>query len=325
MRSLNSASVIQSRRAKLLAGMIDSYKRKALSVLYSGARALIIMGIAYIILFPILTKLSVSFMTRTDIWDQTVCFVPKQPTLNNYRLAFQGMNYPKAFANSVVLTLLVSGLQLVSCTTIAYGFARFRFWGREFWFALLVIFSLVIPPELILTPLYLTFRFFNFWGLVPGKGMNLLDSYWPFVLTSVTGTGVRNGLFIYIMRQFFRGMPRDMEEAAFVDGAGPFRTFLQVMVPGAVPGMVVVFLFSFVWQWNDYLLTSMFLPKLTVLPMSLQGLGGAILRDLEAGAQEELSLLNSAGVLMLMAPLVVLYVFLQRYFVESVQRSGIVG
>src|SRR5690606_36875038 len=107
----------------------------------SVARALVIMGIGYVILFPLLTKISITFMTRTDMWDPAVGFVPRRPTLTNYRIALEGMKYSVAFFNSLALVTLVSALQLLSCTIIAYGFARFRFWGREIWFAL-VIFSL---------------------------------------------------------------------------------------------------------------------------------------------------------------------------------------
>lgn len=302
-------------------------RRRAVSaraVVLSIVRGLVVIGISYVILFPLIGKFAISIMTRTDLWDQTVSFIPKYPTLNNYKLAYEFMKYPQAFLNSFKLALLVSSLQLAACAFIAYGFARFDFKGKGFWFAL-VILSLIIPPEMIGTPLYLSFRFFTVWGLIPRPGLNLLNTHWPYVLTSITGTGLRNGLFIYMMRQFFMGMPRDLEEAAYVDGAGPFRTFFQVMVPGAVPGLVVVFLFAFVWQWNDYQLITLYMKNQVVLPIYLDGLASAVLGDQWQHAPEEMSLLNSAGGLMVIAPLLVLYAVLQRQFVESVERTGIVG
>lgn len=287
-------------------------------------RYLIIAGICYVILFPLIGKVSTSLMTRADVWDQTVSFIPKYPTLNNYKLAWEFMKYPTAVLNSLKLALLVSVAQLASCTLVAYGFARFSFKGKGFWFALVIV-SLIIPPEMISTPLYLNFRFFTAWGLIPKPGLNLIGSYWPFLLMSLTATGVKNGLFIYIMRQMFSGLPKELEEAAYVDGAGPLRTFWQVMVPSAVPGMVVVFLFAFVWQWNDYQLVTMYMRNQTVLPVMLENLASSVLGDMWRQAPEETSLLNAAGAVMIIAPVLFLYAFMQRYFVESVERTGLVG
>lgn len=295
-------------------------RRSGLSVL----RTLILFGIGYVIVFPLIGKFANSIMSRADIWDQTVSFIPKFPTLNNYQLAWEFMKYPVAFFNTLKLSFLVAITQLVSCTFVAYGFARFRFKGSGLWFAA-VILSLVIPPEMISTPQYLNYRFFTAWGLIPKPGINLLGTFWPFVLTSLTATGVRNGLFIYIMRQLFAGMPKELEEAAYVDGAGPFRTFAQVMAPAAVPGMVVLFLFAFVWQWNDYQLVSMFMANQTVLPVTLDLLAANVLGDQWQLAPEEGSLLNSAGGMLVIAPVLVLYAVLQRHFVESVERTGIIG
>ncbi len=290
-------------------------------------RAIVVLGICYIILMPLFTKLSSAFMTERDLYDQTVKWIPRNPTLDNFKLVWRYMKYPEAFKNSFLLALSVSLLQLAACTVVGYGFARFQFRGRNLLFGL-VVFTLIVPPNLIMIPMYLNFRYFDLFGLLPDGGINLLGSYWPFILMAATGTGMRNGIFIYIMRQFFRGMPRDLEEAAYVDGAGPFTTFFRIMLPGAVPAMVIVFLFGFVWQWNDYFLTNIFMGGQTLLPLTLDSLvfsasglvtGGMMLTGQYA------SLINNTGMLLFMAPLLVLYAFLQRYFVESVERTGLVG
>ena len=126
----------------------------------------------------------------------------------------------------------------------------------------LVIFTLVVPPQIIILPLYLNLRFFTVWGLIPEPGIDLLGSYWPFILMGISGTGFNNGLFIFIMRQFFKGMPRELEEAAYIDGANPLQTFLRVMLPGAKPALVIVFLFATVWMYNDYFFTLCFAQRL---------------------------------------------------------------
>jgi len=298
-------------------------RAKLFRVLWSIARALILFGVCYIVVFPILSKLATSFMSRGDLWDNTVMWIPRHPTLRNYRLVWDHMDYPVAFLNSAVLALTVSGLQVASCTLVAYGIARFRFKGAQILFSLAIL-TLVVPPELFIVPLYLNFRYFSLLGALQ-EPINMINTLWPFVVMASTCTGPRNGLFIYILRQCFKGMPRDLEEAAYVDGASVFRTFYTIMLPAAVPAMVIVFLFSFVWQWNDYYLTQMFIPKYASLPNKLNELAHSVLGIYWEDSPAESSLLHNTGGLLMIAPVVILYVCLQRYFVESVQRSGIIG
>ena len=241
------------------------------------------------------------------------------------------MNYPKSFAMSLLIAVLVSALQLMSCTMIGYGLARFNFKGRNVWFAI-VVFMLIVPPELIHTPLYLNFRFFDLFGLLPDRGLNLINTYWPLLLLAVTGTGYKNGLFVFIARQYFRGMPGELEESAYVDGAGAMQTFWRIMMPGATPIMVVIFLFSFVWQWNDSYFVTMYLGERPVLPISLLQLSERYYVEMSRlyGRQflmsvPYVSILENTGMLLFIAPLLVLYIFVQRYFVEGIERTGIVG
>lgn len=299
--------------------------------IYSFLRAVLLLGISYIILLPLLSKISGSFMSVRDLYDQTVKWIPRNFTFEHYEMVWRNMNYPTAFKNTFLLTLTVSILQLASCTVIGYGLARFDFKGRNLIFAL-VIMTLVVPPQMILTPLYLNFRYFDLLGILP-KPLNLIGSYWPFVLTSITGNGLKNGLFIYIMRQFFKGMPKELEEAAYIDGAGLFRTFLYVMLPGAVPALVIVFLFAFVWQWNDYIFITLFMGGGGMfLPQALELLAPKVISEVTGGTaatklqgDQYESLINNTGMLLVIAPLLILYAFMQKYFIESVARSGIVG
>lgn len=298
-------------------------KSKFLHYLWNIIRAIILIGVCYLVIFPLLSKFAASFMSRRDLWDNRVAWIPRFPTMNNYRLAWNHMQYPTAFLNSAKLAVTVSLLQLVSCTLVAYGVARFRFKGAKIIFTLAIL-TLIVPPELFVFPLYLNFRYFNPLGILT-KSVSLINTLWPFIIMAVTSTGPRNGLFIYIMRQYFKGMPRDLEEAAYVDGSGVFRTFYTIMLPSAIPAMVIVFLFSFVWQWNDYYLTQMFIPNYTSLPPMLDTLPHSVLGMRWESSMVESSLLYNTGSLLLIAPIVFLYICLQRYFVESVQRSGITG
>lgn len=295
-------------------------------VIWSIVRAVLIIGIAYIIMAPLLTKIAASFMTEKDVWSASVRWIPENFILDNYKDVFQRMVYPKAFMNSLLLTTTVSLLQLASCTFVGYGFARFDFKGKKIIFAL-VIFTLIVPPQVTMIPLYLNFRYFDLFGLIKEPGINMIGSFWPFIFMAVTAVGLKNGIFIYIMCQFFKGMPSSLEEAAYVDGAGPIRTFYKVMLPGAVPALVTVFLFAFVWQWNDYFYTSMFMGEATLLPVTLAFLNGGRFgsEDLNTSGRVIVHIYNNTGMLMFIAPLLLLYTFMQRYFIESIERTGLVG
>ncbi len=314
---------VNSQKDKNLSNRIN---KRVKNTVVGILRAVFILGVAYIILLPLFEKLSVSFMTEADLFDQTVKWIPRNFTLANYIETWKNMNYPVSFFNTLMLTTVVSILQVASCTLVAYGIGRYKFRGSGIIFGL-VVFTLVVPPQMIMVPLSLNFKFFTLFGLLPKPGLNLLNSYWPFVLTSITAVGLRNGLFIYVMRQFFRGMPKDLEEAAYVDGAGIFKTFSKIMLPGAVPGLVIIFLFAFVWQWNDYFYNTIFLSGQG--DFLLQALQGAPLKAL-GGDHNKLtgqyaSLIRQTGMILYIAPLLILYAFMQRYFIESIQRTGIVG
>ncbi|MGB3990755.1 MAG: ABC transporter permease subunit, partial [Acetivibrionales bacterium] len=200
----------------------------------------------------------------------------------------------------------------------------------------LVILTMIVPPQTLMIPLFLHFRYFDVLGIISAitgqKGINLLESYWPCVLMSLTGMGLKNGLYIYIMRQFFRGMPRELEEAAYVDGAGMLRTFAQIMLPSAVPAMVTVFMFSFVWQWTDTFYSSLFLMRTDVLAKTAANVSNQIMKDLSADIGVDIylspaisSMYTNTGSLLVVLPLLILYLFAQKLFVESVERTGIVG
>jgi len=303
-------------------------------LVWSLIRGVIIAGICFMIFYPTLLRLSVVFMHEHDLFDVTIRYIPRNFTLENVRLVWRAMGLPDTLFNTFRLSLLTSILQLISCTIIGYGFARFNFKGRGFLFSLVLV-TLVVPPQTIMIPLFLHFRFFDIFGLLSlggSQGVNLLDSYWPFILMSSTGMGLRNGLYIYIVRQFFRGMPKELEEAAYVDGAGFFRTFYSIMLPSAFPAMITIFLFSFVWQWTDNFYAPLFLQSFRVFATTLSGLSTTIaqLHYWEVGTFATLSpvvgsMYNNVGSLMVVIPLIIIYLVAQRHFVQSIERAGIVG
>nr|WP_141503336.1 carbohydrate ABC transporter permease [Paenibacillus luteus] len=300
-------------------------------------RFVLIFGIAFVIIYPILLKLSIAFKSMDDLYDSTVIWVPKAFTLDNFKLVFNAMNYPRVLLNTLFLSSTVMLLQTITCVLAGYGFARVKFRGSSLLFGA-VVFTILVPPNTIMIPLYLNFKNFDFFGvieLISGQSANLINSYWPFIISAVLGMGVKTGLYVYIFRQFFKGIPREIEEAAYVDGAGYFTTFSRVILPNAIPSMVTVMLFSFVWQWNDSFFTNMYLNEPKIMSSMMSSSGYAIATYLSGGEQAAtasyvqdpffMSMMMNTSVLMAILPLIILYLFVQRHFVESVERSGLVG
>ncbi|BBH20639.1 transporter [Paenibacillus baekrokdamisoli] len=288
-------------------------------------RSILIIGFCFVILFPLFLRLSVAFRSKTDIYDPTVLWIPRHFTLDNIKIAMEATHYLSTLLNTFLISAGTTLIQLASCALAAYAFARLKFKGSGLLFGL-VIFTIVVPVQTIMIPLYLTYRYFDLFGLVglvsSKDSLNLIDTFWPFLISSATGMGLKNGLYIYIFRQFFRGIPKEIEEAGVVDGAGVFKTFYSIMLPNAVPAIVTVVLFSFVWQWNDSYYVSLFFSKVKVLSTQLMDMGSVLGKEPDLVYQ---SMLLNTGVLLLMGPLIIMYLFVQRYFVESVERTGLVG
>ncbi|MGZ9585647.1 carbohydrate ABC transporter permease [Paenibacillus marinisediminis] len=305
---------------------LPAVSNKSKEWLWKIFRTVLLVGISYVILYPILLKISIAFRGQEDMFDQTIFWFPKHVSFDNFIYVMEKMNYWGSLMNTLFIAAMAAILQTISCALAGYGFARLKFWGSSVLFVM-VIFTIIVPPQTIMVPTYLHYRYFDLLGLVElltGKPeLNLLNTQWPFILSYLTATGLKNGLYIFIFRQFFRSLPNELEEASLVDGAGPFRTFRSVMLPNAVPAIVTVVLFSFVWQYSDTYYVSMFLTESSVLSMQLSALPGTL------GLNSSEPILNSyrlnAGIVLVIIPLIIFYLLLQKKFVESVERSGIVG
>jgi multiple sugar transport system permease protein len=295
-------------------------------------RFVLITGLSFIILYPILKKFSTAIKDRADLYSPIVVWIPQNVSLDNFKQAIRIMDYWETLLNTFYLAGLTTVLTTISCALAGYGFARLKFMGSNILFAC-VIFTILVPPTTILIPMYLNLKEFTLLGLIPlftgGKSINLLNTYWPFILTSLTAMSYKAGLFIFIFRQFFRGIPKEIEEAAYVDGASVTKTFTHIMLPNALPAIITVCLFSFVWQWNDSFFTTTYLTSSKVMATQLSSLPHNLQIRLTAGASQEdpfyLSMVQDTGILLAILPLIIIYLFVQRHFVESVERTGIVG
>lgn len=300
-------------------------RRKGYTYIWKLMRFVLLVGLSFMILYPVFVKFSASLKSTADMMDSTVVFIPKNPTLQNYKIVLNSVNYALTLLMTVLFCLVQSLLQLASCSLVAYGIARFKFKGHKLLFGMAVL-TLIIPPQIILLPLYIRFHFFGITNIFQFSGIfsgvDLINTYWPFLLLSGTALGFKNGLYIYLLRQHFKNMPMALEEAAYIDGCGPFRTFLRIMLPGSVPMLVTVFLFSFVWQWNDTVYSGIFFPEIPTLANKLYGM---VFTTMGAGTTLMSAVLESPKFFLLITPIVILYLFTQKLFVQSISRSGIVG
>ena len=326
-----------SLKERMKAKYLNSHFYKRLLVVIF--RFLLLLGISFIILFPFFSKISASFMSPVDFIQSDVKMIPKYPTLNTYKYLIIENQYFKAMLNSFLLSFTCAVLQTFVCAFIGYGFAKFKFKGRGFMF-MIVMLTMIVPHQILQSSFVQKFIYFDFFGLFKATGLysalgmtqGIYNTYIPLILLSLTGLAFKNGLFILIMRQFYRGVPDELEESSYVDGYGVFKTFFHIILPISVPMLITVFILSFSWQWTDIFYVNTFLPSAdhllltsnnfwSVMPSTLD-----VLKD-QAGANYqtyEVAVKNTAGLLVIL-PLILMYLFCQRYLIQGIEHSGFGG
>ncbi|NLM10905.1 MAG: carbohydrate ABC transporter permease [Clostridiaceae bacterium] len=301
---------------------------KAKSVLLSIFKLIIIVGMSYIILGPVINIVSNSFFSPSDVYNPSVFMIPLSPTLENFKRAFTRLNYWSTLGYTMVYIVSITLIQILICSMVGYGFARFEFPLKKLLFGCVIV-TIVLPAHVIMLPIYQHFRMWDIFGIiqaVTGKTVNLLSQQTPMYLMTLFGTGLRSGLYIYIFRQFFRGLPKEIEEAALIDGAGIWHTYFRIMLRNAMPAAISVAVFSMVWQYND-----MFYARLFSMPTSknLTFRLSTIQATIEFVDQIKDPMISQlavyAGITLVLLPILIIYFVLQKYFVEGIERSGIVG
>ncbi len=312
--------------------------RRTTSVIWKICRTALLIGVEFTLLYPLLFIIVTAFRSQTDLMNPSVIWITRHWSLDNIRQLFDIMDYPALLSYSLQISLVCALLQMFVCALAGYGFARFEFKGKRLLFGILIA-TIIVPVQTYISPLFMTFRFFRIpgvsWllgllGIGEAGTLSLIDSPAAFWVQALLGMGFKSGLFIYIYRQFYRGLPIELEEAAKIDGCTPFATYFRVMLPNAVPAMATVGMFSFVWHWNDYFVVSMLSTNRSNMSVALAQLRTLLQRmvfESQAGGQSEILIqaMVQAGAFLCILPMLVLFVFGQRFFIESVDRTGIVG
>lgn len=307
-------------------------KKSFFAILLSIARWALIIGVGYIILFPLFNMVSTSLKSADQILDPGVVWIPRSISLDNFKDAWMALDYPKTLLNTFKTNIISALIEVVMCAFAAYGFSRFKFKGKNLMIAFLYI-TMVIPPQLTVISSYVQFKNFDVLGIINTINqifgteieISLINTPWTFILPSLFGVGLKSGIIIYIYMQFFKALPKELEEAAYVDGATPLRTFLTIIMPSSSVIVITVLVFSVVWHWNEYFLSVIYFSSNFTLAPILSDLENLLIIN---GFRSEGAVLGGvimASCLLFILPVLIFYLIIQKRFIQSVTTSGIVG
>ena len=267
---------------------------------------LIIFAIGGILLYPIIWMFFSTFKSNDEIFG-SVKLLPQSFGFSYYAEGWKGtgrVSYTSFFINTFVLVLPTTILTVASSALVAYGFARFRFPGKKILFAILIA-TLMLPNSVIIIPRYSLYNTFHW-----------INTYLPFYAPAVLAC---YPFFIYMLIQFLRGLPRELDESAYIDGCGTFRTFIQVLLPLMKPALFSAGLFQFLWTYNDYFNSLIFINSVKKFPISL-----ALRMSLDAESVVEWGQVMAMATVAVL-PVILLFFAAQKYFVEGIATSGIKG
>lgn len=306
---------------RFIFGSKDTEGAGKLAVIY-----ILLISIGFIYLYPVLYMISQSFMNLNDLLDSSINWIPSQLYTENYKQAFKSMDYWKTLKDSILIAGIPTLINVIVCAIVGYGFARYEFRGKKILIGLL-IFSFILPPQATMMPTYVFYT-----------NVGLVNSLKAFVIPALLGQGLKAQIYILIFYNFFRQIPKVLIEAAKIDGAGHFKAFLRIAMPSAAPAILVVFLFSIVWYWNESYLTQLYVvgafannstgyhwSSLIVSLKSFESTYNSARAVSGSGMVDINESIKMAGTMLSILPLLLMYLVLQKQFVESVDRAGITG
>lgn len=319
-------------------GYLSSRKtaRKIKNLTLSICRLFFLLCIGYLILYPLLYMVITAISSGNAYNNSIRVWLPSElNVVENFSRAIEILDYGKAFLSTFKNQIVGALLEVASCAFVAYGFARFNFKGKRICTAFLLI-SILVPDMIVIIPRVLGYSHVDFLGVLgllnelTGVDLRLriIDTSFTFWIPSLLGVGLKSGILIYIYIQFFHSLPHELEEAAWIDGAGPIRTFFSIALPSSGVVILTVSVFAVIWHWNDSLLSSMYLledyplaVKLTLFESTMaQKFFLTLSRDTPDGA-----VVLMAGCLLFILPMLIMYMIVQRWFIESIDRVGITG
>lgn len=295
-------------------------------------RVIFILTFCYVLLYPLIFIIIGMFKSPSDFSDPTVTWVPKSVTFLSIQRALEALNFSESLINTIVYEIVASFIEICSCAVAAYGLARFDFPYKKI-LTFFMFLTILIPVQMTLIPTLINYKSLDFMGILGlvnnltgvDLRVSILDTGFSFWLPSLFAVGLRGGLLIFIYMQFFKGLPKELEEAAWIDGANPVKTFLRIIIPSSGVVIMTVSLFAFVWHWNDYYLALMYTSSNKTLSVMMARIFTQLeLQGFYDSSPEATGAALAACFLVIVIPLVI-YMIVQRWFVQSIDRVGIVG
>ena len=294
-------------------------------------RFAMLVAVGYTVLSPLFQFISNSLKDGADFMNTSVSWIPTKFFFKNYIDAFYVMDYVKTFFNTVIVMVLSAVLEVAACGVAAYGFARFKFPERKILYAFLLV-TILVPVRMTFLAQYVNFSSFDFFGLtsiigkIIGKDLsiNLINTPFTFILPSIFGVGYQSGLFVMIYMQFLKGIPKELEEAAWIDGAGPIGTYVRIILPSSGVAILTVTILSIIWHWNEYYLTALYFNENRPMAVVLSG----IMEQIKLRGGENINSptgVAMASCILFMLPVLIMYLILQKKFIKSIDSVGIVG
>jgi oligogalacturonide transport system permease protein len=269
-------------------------------------RYIALSAVGLVMLYPILWLVAASFKSNAEIFSE-IGLLPSRLDFSAYVKGWKtssGYTFATYFLNSFLIVIPRIFVTVISCVMVAYAFARFDFWGKKILFSVMVT-TIMLPHIILRIPQYLMFKEFGW-----------LDSYLPIIVPSAFATDT---FFVFMLVQFLRGIPRDMEEAAMIDGCNPLQLLIHIIVPLLKPAIVSVIVFQFIWTMNDFMGPLIYLSSVEKYPVSLA-------LKMTIGATEEVEWASAIAIsVVALLPSVAVFFAAQKHFIEGASSSGIKG
>lgn len=312
------------------------YTHISKKIIVALVRLFLLISIGYVIIYPLMYMITNSIRTGQSYYDPTITWLTTKTTMSNFTYAIQVTDYFNSLKNTVIYEILPSILQLGSCAIAAYGFARFNFKLKNI-LTIFLFLTILLPVQATMLPSYINYSHLDFLGLFEklynltgvDLRLNLLNTPLVFYLPALFGVGLKSGIIIYIYIQFFKGLPKELEEAAWIDGSGPIKTFFVIAIPSSSVVIFTNLIFSVIWHWNDFFRPAMFLKERTNFTLAVQlaevqntldSLRLSFNTDMPATVA-----IIMASCLLYVLPILLMYICLQTRFVKSIDRVGITG
>lgn len=284
----------------------------------------VLICISYIYLEPILHMISMAFMSGKDVIDPSVEWLPKHPSFENLKIAVTVLDIKKTLFNSIWFSSLLAIAQTIVSALTSFALSRYEFRGKRIWFVMILL-AFIIPVPLLMIP-----RLMIFISAQNFLGFNLIGTPIPQILMSITGQGIYSTVLILIFYNFFNLIPHSLDEAAMIDGASPRQVFVEIVMKLSSTTVLVVFLFSLVWNWNEtYMTGTLVRSSIALLPAKLNIFDSVFQAYANSGPSSAEFRINEAykmaATLISITPLLILYSFVQKQFIQGIENTGITG